>query len=231
MGWNANLFMTLKEKFYPKNWENYPFKWLASLLSVTAVPLVNLSKGHTSVWAVIKTEVYRQCKSIEFQFSVNQLQRMSKSGQLNWNWKPLLVILIRLPLRDCGIKMSVKLCVKWKRWFTVLVDAGSCKRKFGNEGTAWHENEVLANSSPNFNCCWLITWEPAKKYLAFTEGFDSVTPSLFPTLTFLWVFLFLKVWTKLLWLFLDRCLDEKWLKWWKRKEIWSWKEMKCVHGH
>ncbi len=65
MGWNANLFMTLKEKFYPKNWENYPFKWLASLLSVTAVPLVNLSKGHTSVWAVIKSVVYRSVQTMQ----------------------------------------------------------------------------------------------------------------------------------------------------------------------
>ncbi len=105
MGWNANLFMTLKEKFYPKNWENYPFKSLAPLLSVTALPLVHLSKSYTSVWAVIKTEVYKQCKSIEFQFSVKQLQWMSKSVQLNWNWKPLLVILIRLPLRDWNKKV------------------------------------------------------------------------------------------------------------------------------
>lgn len=160
-----------KGEVLPKTFrENYPFKSLASLLSVTAVPLVNLSKGHTSVWAVIKTEVYRQCKSIEFQLSVNQLQWMSKSAQLTWNWKPLLVILIRLPLKDCGIKRSVKLCVKWKRWFTVLVDAGSCKRKFGKGGTAWHENEVLANSSPNFNCCWLITWEPAKNMSSIHWG-------------------------------------------------------------
>lgn len=82
----------------------------------------------------------------------------------------IIVNLMRLPLKDCRIKRPGKLCVRWKWWFAVLVYAVSFKRKLANEGTAWHENEVLASSSPNFNRCGLITWDQAKKMSSIHWG-------------------------------------------------------------
>lgn len=81
---------------------------------------------------------------------------------------------------------------------------------------------------------WWLESRP-RRCLAFIEGFYSVTPSLFPILTILWDFPVFEGLNEGLWVFLDICQsaleDEKWRKWWNRKEICDWEEMKCVHGH